>query len=314
MRIINCENETIGPSAVTVGKFDGVHLGHQALLRATRAEAEARGLRAGVITFDRHPLEALNPAAAPPYITPLPEKLDLLARAGMDLCILLRLEDGVLAWPAHEFVQTTLMKCAQARYVLAGPDFQYGYKRSGTLETLREEGRALGFEVGQMEPVLVEGRRVSSYGVREALSAGDLPLAEAMLGRRHRVSGTVVRGRQLGRKLGYPTANMSFAPPVALPANGIYAVTAEWDGTPMPAVASLGVRPTVETLPAPVVLEVHVLDWDGDLYDRTLRVEFVRHLRAEQRFDGLEALTAQIARDADEARAVFALGPGGGPR
>ncbi len=304
MQIVHTDNDRVGPSAVTVGKFDGVHVGHQALLRATRDEAEARGLPAGVITFDRHPLEILRAEAAPPYLTPLPEKLDLLAAAGMDFCVLLRLEDGVLSWPAQRFVEKTLVDCAQARYVLSGPDFQYGLGRTGTLDTLKEDGERFGFEVGRMDPVLVEGRHISSYSVREALSNGDLPLAEAMLGRPYSVSGTVARGRQLGRTLGYPTANLAFPTRVALPANGIYAVTAEWDGAARPAVASLGVRPTVETSPAPVLLEVYVLDWSGDLYDRALKVTFVGRLRDEVRFDSLDALKTQIARDVDAAREI----------
>ena len=305
MQIVHTNNDRVGPSAVTVGKFDGVHMGHQALLQATRDEAEARNLPAGVITFDRHPLEVLRPDSAPPYLTPLPEKLDLLAAAGMDFCVLLRLEDGVLSWPAQRFVEKTLVECAQARYVLAGPDFQYGLRRTGTLDTLREDGKRFGFEVDRMDPVLVQGRHISSYSVREALSNGDLPLAEAMLGRPYSVSGTVAHGRQLGRTLGYPTANLAFPTRVALPANGIYAVLTESEGISRPAVASLGVRPTVETSPAPVLLEVHVLDWSGDLYDKPLKVTFIRRLREEVRFDSLDALKSQIARDANEAREIL---------
>lgn len=306
MQIIVCgEGGAAGPSAVTVGKFDGVHVGHQALLRATREEAAARGVKAGVLTFDRHPTEVLRPDAAPPYLTPLPEKLRLLEAAGMDFCVLLRLDDGILSWSADAFVQRALVESAGARCVVAGPDFLYGKGRQGTLETLRAAGEAHGFDLRVLPPVEVRGKRVSSYAVRAALSAGDLPLAEAMLGRRYTVTGRVVRGRQLGRTLGFPTANLAFDVPQALPSFGIYAVTAAWNGVKHPAVASYGVRPTVESGSAPDLLEVHVLDWSGDLYGRNLTTTFVERLRNEEHFDSLEALTEQIRRDADAARSVL---------
>jgi len=306
MQTIHCGGgESAGPSVVTIGKFDGVHVGHQALLRATREEAAERGTRAGVLTFDRHPTEVLRPDAAPPYLTPLPEKLRLLEAEGMDFCVVLRLADGVLTWTADEFVQRALVDCAGARAVVTGPDFQYGRGRQGTLETLRAAGADRGFTIRTLAPVVVAGATVSSYAVRQALSAGDLPLAGAMLGRAYSVRGRVVSGRRLGRTLGFPTANLAFDIPTALPSHGIYAVTAAWDGETRPAVASLGVRPTVETGPAPVLLEVHLLDWSGDLYGKTLTVTFVHRLRDEERFDGLDALTAQIQRDADEARRLL---------
>ena len=256
-------------------------------------------------TFDRHPLEILRPEAAPPYLTPLDEKLDLLEKAGVDLCVLLRLDDGVLAWTAEEFVRRTFLECVRARAVVAGPDFQYGRGRAGTLETLREDGAVHGFDVEVMPPVLVEGMRVSSYAVREALEKGDLETARALLGRPYSVAGTVVSGRRLGRELGFPTANIAFEQPVALPANGIYAVRAEWDGESHPAVASLGVRPTVENGPAPRLLEVYVMDWSGDLYGRRFNTTFIQRLREERRFDGLNALKQQIARDVQDARAML---------
>jgi riboflavin kinase/FMN adenylyltransferase len=306
MQTIHCgDGEAVGPSIVTIGKFDGVHVGHRALLRATKDEAARRGLRAGVLTFDRHPAEVLRPEAAPPYLTPLPEKLRLLGEAGMDFCVVLPIGDGVLTWAAREFVDRALLRCAGARGVVTGPDFQYGRGRAGTLETLRADGVERGFSVHTLAPVEANGRRVSSYAVRAALTGGNLPLAEAMLGRAYAVEGHVVSGRQLGRTLGFPTANMAFDYPTALPSLGIYAVTATWDNETHPAVASLGVRPTVETSPAPVLLEVHVLDWSGDLYGKSVRTTFVRRLRDEVRFESLDALTRQMNVDANKARGIF---------
>lgn len=303
MQINVCgEGGAEGPSIVTIGKFDGVHVGHQALLRATREEAAARGVKAGVLTFDRHPTEILRPESAPPYLTPLPEKLRLLESSGMDFCILLRLSDGILSWTAEEFVRRAVVNSAQARGVVAGPDFQYGKGRRGTLDTLRAEGQARGFTVRVLSPVEVQGRRVSSFAVRAALSDGDLALAGAMLGRRYSVAGRVAPGRRLGRSLGFPTANMAFDIPVALPAHGVYAVTAEWDGETHAAVASLGVRPTVETGPVPELLEVHVLDWTGDLYGKTVRTTFAARLRNEERFNSLDALVTQMHLDVEHAR------------
>lgn len=307
-------NAGVEASAVAIGKFDGLHRGHRALLAAAREEATRLGVPAGVVTFDRHPMEVLRPGHAPPYLTPLDAKLGLLEEAGMDFCLLLRLGEGVLTWTAHDFVQRVLVNGVGARCVVAGADFRYGRGREGTLDTLRSDGDKEGFRVRVVDTISVDGVRVSSFAVREALSAGDPGLAGTLLGRRYSVRGTVIEGRKLGRKLGFPTANLAFSERLALPANGIYAVIADWDGGPMPSVASLGTRPTVESLPAPVVLEVHVLDWSGDLYGRRLRVEFVQRLRAEKRFDGLEALAAQIARDADAARLVLrreALRPAG---
>jgi riboflavin kinase/FMN adenylyltransferase len=307
MQTIHCnESRAAEASVVTVGKFDGVHRGHQALLSATRVDAAAQGVRAGVLTFDRHPAEVLRPDAAPPYLTPLPEKLRLLDAAGMDFCIVLRLDDGILTWSADEFVDRAIVGCAGARRVITGPDFQYGRGRTGTTATLATAGDARGFMVRALAPVLMDGRRVSSYAIREALTAGDLPLAEAMLGRRYGVEGAVSPGRRLGRTLGFPTANLAFDYPTALPSHGVYAVTASWDGETHPAVASLGVRPTVESGPAPVVLEVFVLDWSGDLYGKRLRVTFISRLRDEERFSSLDALTRQMHGDVEDARRILA--------
>lgn len=306
MRIIEPGKSNIEtPSAITIGKFDGVHLGHRALLARTRALAENIGGEAGVVTFDRHPLEILRPGSAPPYLTPLMERLALLDSAGMDFCILLRLEDGVLEWPAERFVDDVIVRAAGARHVVTGEDFRYGHDRAGDISSLVASGVAAGFKVHVVDPVLVEGSRVSSYAIRNALTSGNLPLADAMLGRKYEVTGEVERGRQLGRTIGFPTANVKYDQQVVLPANGIYAVTVDWGESPRAAAASLGVRPTVESEPAPIWLEVFVLDWSGDLYGKWLRVSFVQRLRDELRFDSLDALKSQIERDVVNVRTVL---------
>ena len=293
------------PSAITIGKFDGVHLGHRALLARTRTLSEDIGGKAGVVTFDRHPLEVLRPGSAPPYLTPLMERLSLLDSAGMDFCILLRLEDGVLEWPAARFVEDVIVRTASAKHVVTGEDFRYGHDRTGDIPSLTASGLAAGFEVHVVDPVLVGGARVSSYAIRNALTSGNLPLAEAMLGRRYDVAGAVEQGKQVGRTIGFPTANVKYDPFVVLPATGIYAVTVDWGEGERAAAASLGRRPTVENETAPIWLEVFVLDWSGDLYGKWMRVSFVQRLRDEVRFDSLDTLKSQIERDVLDVRSVL---------
>jgi riboflavin kinase/FMN adenylyltransferase len=303
MRVLQ-PGDTIAParSAITIGKFDGVHLGHRALLARTRTLADDIGGLAGVVTFDRHPMEVLRPGSAPRYLTPVPDRLQLLEAYGADFCIVLPLDAGVLNWPPAQFVKEIVVRAARARHVVTGEDFRYGRGRVGDIQSLRATGAQMGFEVHIVEPVLVGGRRASSYAVRNALTEGNLDLASAMLGRPYTIEGPVLEGRQLGRTLGFPTANLAFQSDVVAPANGVYAVRADWGQGEHRAVANLGVRPTVEGGSAPVLLEVHVLDWSGNLYGRTLKVTFDRRIRPEVRFGSLDELKEQIARDVTAAR------------
>ncbi|HEY3414742.1 MAG TPA: bifunctional riboflavin kinase/FAD synthetase [Armatimonadota bacterium] len=306
MRIIEPGKSTFdSPSAITIGKFDGVHLGHRALLSRTRDLAAEIGGQAGVVTFDRHPMEVLRPGSAPPYLTPLMERLSLLDSAGMDFCVLLRLEDGVLGWPAAKFVEDVIVRTSHAIHVITGEDFRYGHDRTGDIPSLTAAGIAAGFAVHVVDPVQVEGARVSSYAIRNALTAGNLPLAEAMLGRRYEVAGAVEQGKQIGRTIGFPTANVKYDPQIVVPKEGIYAVTVDWGEGERAAAASLGRRPTVEKEDAPIWLEVFVLDWSGDLYGKWLRVTFVQRLRDELRFDSLDHLQAQIEQDVETVRSVL---------
>jgi riboflavin kinase/FMN adenylyltransferase len=297
--------EATGPSVVTVGKFDGVHIGHRALLSAAREEAATLGVPWGVVTFARHPDETLRPENAPIYLTPKPTKHRLLEEAGADFVLYLEPDAETLATSARDFLDSLLIPRTRPQVIVCGDDFRFGRGREGDLPLLREMGERRGFRVRVVPPVLLDGRRVSSYAIRRALALGDVELAAAMLGRRYSIEGIVVEGRQLGRGLGFPTANIRPERNVVLPATGIYAVTADWEGTERDAVASLGFRPTLEGPSAPLWLEVHVLEWGGNLYGAALKVTFYRKLRDELRFDSVEALREQIGRDAEEARDVL---------
>lgn len=289
-------------SVACIGAFDGLHLGHQALLRRAGERARALGVPMAAIGFEPLPREVF--AHPPPPRLMLPgAKLAGLRMAGADRIGLLRFDAQLAAMPAEAFVRTLLAERLRVREVWVGPDFRFGHKRGGDIDTLRRLGRTLGFEAGTIEPVLVDGERVSSTRIREALRLGDFALAARLLGRPYAIGGHVVRGAQLGRTLGYPTANLRFGgkvPPLA----GIFATRVHGVGpTPWPAVASFGTRPTVDGREP--LLEAHLFDFDGDLYGRRIRVEFVARLRDEEKFDGLPALVAQMHVDAARAREIL---------
>ncbi|PWG65150.1 bifunctional riboflavin kinase/FAD synthetase [Sediminicurvatus halobius] len=290
------------PCVATIGNFDGVHRGHQAVLSALGEAAARHRLPATVITFEPHPREFFAPERAPGRLTRLRDKLRLLARAGAERVLCLRFDQRLAAQPAEAFIRELLVEALGVRYLMVGDDFRFGRGRQGDFNLLAQAAGELGYELERMPTVRDEGGRVSSTRVREALAAGDLGTAASLLGRRYQVSGRVARGEALGRELGWPTANLRFGgrPP---PMRGIYTVAVHGLGAPRPGVASLGVRPTVngrETL-----LETHLFDFSGDLYGRHLVVEFLAHQREELRFDDLEALRTQIARDAEQARDWF---------
>jgi riboflavin kinase/FMN adenylyltransferase len=300
------------PAAVTIGNFDGVHRGHQAMLARVIAVARERGLAASVLTFEPHPRELFAPAAAPTRLTSLREKLELLAAHGVDHVHVQRFSRAFAALPPESFVERTLAGVLAARWVLVGEDFRYGARRAGDFASLAAAAGRRGFELEAMPTVTSNGTRVSSSAVRDALARGDLQGAAALLGRPYSISGRVVHGQKLGRALGYATANVQLKhnrPPLG----GIFAVRVHGTGAgagpvahdrPRDGVASLGVRPTVHADGRPV-LEVHLFDFDGDLYGRHLRVEFLAKIRDEERYPDLDTLKAQIARDCDAARALL---------
>ena len=291
-----------GGSVVTIGNFDGVHLGHRALLERCRVRA-GTALDVALVTFDPLPGEWFHGAAAPPRLTGMAQKHVLLARAGVDLTWMMRFNGRLAAMPAPDFVQAILVGGLGARAVVVGGDFRFGNEREGDSALLRRLGQAWGFETEVMAAVEVGGERVSSTRIRAALSAGDLATAEALLGRPYSLCGRVVRGERLGRRLGYPTANIR-PPRAACALGGVFAVQVrEPGGRWRPGVASLGSRPAVggrETL-----LEVHLFDFAGDLYGRRLETRFVAKLRDEADFPGLEALVAQMREDEQRARALL---------
>jgi len=289
------------PCALTVGNFDGVHRGHRAMLARLVEAARARRLAPCVLTFEPHPREFFSPATAPARLTRLREKAELLAEAGVARLHVERFDAALVAMPAERFVEEILLRGLGMRWLLAGRDFRFGARRAGDFALLESLAARHGFALEAMPDVALEGRRVSSSAVRDALQAGDLRRAERLLGRPYTMSGRVAHGEKLGRSLGFPTANILLrrAPPIA----GIFVVEVETLGR---GVASVGVRPTVLPLPAPR-LEVFLFDWGGaDLYGRHLRVRFLEKLREEEKFDGMPSLAAAIARDVALAKEYFA--------
>ncbi|MBV7485627.1 bifunctional riboflavin kinase/FAD synthetase [Bordetella sp. BOR01] len=300
------------PCALTIGNFDGVHRGHQAILARVRQAARERGLLPTVMTFEPHPREyfaTLNqrPELAPTRISGLRDKLDALACQGMAQVVIERFNARLAEMSANAFIEDLLVGALQTRWLLVGEDFRFGRKRSGDIDLLREAGMVHGFEVQTLADITDQhGHRVSSSEVRTALAVGDLARAQDLLGRPFQISGHVIHGQKLGRTLGFPTMNLRVAPRCAA-RSGIYVVRAHGlDAHPRPAVASLGVRPTVEDH-GRVLLEAHVLDGPVDAYGKLVRVEFLHKLRDEEKFPDLPSLTAAIAEDARNARAYFAV-------
>lgn len=285
-------------SAVAVGVFDGVHLGHQRLLHELLEMGTRLAAVPTVVTFRNHPDQVLK-GTAPPLLVAVPHRLRLLRRAGVQRLVLLDFEPRLMHLTAREFACELLADRLHARGLLLGYDSALGKDREGTPARFAELGRELGFEVRVGEPFTVDGATVSSTAIREAIAGGDLERARAFLGRYPSAFGVVQHGDGRGRTLGFPTANVVPQSPV-LPPHGVYAVEVILDGRELPAIANLGVRPTFAGGPA--VLEVHLFDWTGDLYGRELEVVFVQFLRAERKFADVTALLAQIEHDVAAAR------------
>jgi riboflavin kinase/FMN adenylyltransferase len=298
-------------SVVTIGAYDGVHLGHQAVIGEVRRQAAELGAVSTVVTFDRHPAAVVRPASAPRLLTDLEQKLELLSGTGIDRCVVITFDDVRSQEPAEEFVHEVLVGALKARRVIVGQDFHFGHERRGNVRLLEAMGQELGFAVQGVELVAAPGTdaRASSTAIRHALVEGDLATARAMLGRDHEVRGIVAHGDKRGRELGFPTANVSVPGEILLPRDGIYAGRyVRPDGTVWPAALNLGRRPTFYAEANVILLEAHLLDFDGDLYDEPARVQFVAYLHPEIKFDSIEALVEQIERDCDDARAILTDG------
>jgi len=293
---------TARPVALTIGNFDGVHRGHQAMLNRLIEAADDLDLPPAVLTFDPHPREYFSPESAPPRLSILRAKLDAFRAFGVAVTYVARFDARLASLEPEAFVTDVLERTLGAQWVLVGDDFRFGRKRRGDLALLRSTARTMSVE--GMATVLVDGERVSSTAVREALAAGDLDRATALLGRPYTLSGRVAHGEKLGRSLGFPTANIPLRHKAALA--GIFAVRVHGLGpAPRAGAASLGVRPTVAQGARPV-LEVFVFDFDQTIYGKRITVEFVQKLRDEARYPDLDALTRQIEADVAQARAVLA--------
>jgi len=288
-------------SVVCIGAFDGVHRGHRSVLARVCERAGELGVSPIAVSFA--PIPRVYFSRAVPQLTTPREKIAALLAAGMERVLLLRFNAALAATSAEDFVLRVLVQRLQAREVWVGEGFRFGHARAGDLALLQRLGAAHGFGADVVPPFAIDGERVSSSRIRALLAAGDFDAAARLLGRRFSIDGHVVRGQQLGRKLGYPTANLRLGSRVA-PVGGVFAVRVLGVETrPMPAVASLGVRPTVNGKEP--LLEAHLFDFDGDLYGKRIEVEFVQKLRDEEKFDSLDAMVQQIDRDARAARSIL---------
>jgi riboflavin kinase/FMN adenylyltransferase len=308
----DCPGSDLG-HAVTIGTYDGVHIGHQAVIKETQKAAERLGVKTAVVTFDPHPASILRPETAPLILTGLEQKLELLEQAGVDTVMVVTFDADRAGETSEEFVRSVLVDCIGAKAVVVGHDFHFGKGRTGNVELLTEIGKAEGFEVNGLQLLprpdgTIES--VSSTAIRRALAGGDVGTAGQLLGRYHEVRGPVVQGDQRGRTIGFPTANIAVPRDRAMPADAVYA---GWyvrpDGSSWPCAINIGKRPTFYQDAEHSLLEAHLLDFEGDLYGEPARVRLVELLRSEQRFDGIDALKAQLAVDIDRARDVLAAAP-----
>ena len=303
-RITRLPGAIVQGCVVTVGGFDGMHLGHQEVLNRVLAAAAERGLAAVVFSFEPSPKEFMAQGTPPPRLMTLREKYSALRGAGVDALYCPPFNDEIRTLLPDDFMRELLAGLLNARHVIQGPGFRFGFQRRGGMEELRAGGRQLGFSVEQAPPVSVDGERVSSTGVRRALAESDLARAATLLGRRYSMGGRVIRGLNIGAaKLGYPTANIALKGRVS-PIDGIFAVRVHGVAEePLAAVASIGYRPTVGGTEK--ILEAHIFDFSGDLYGRFMEVEPVAKLRDEVHFKNLEELRAQMDLDADQARELL---------
>lgn len=292
--------------SAAIGTFDGVHCGHQALIRAAVADARAHDRAAVVFTFDRHPAELIAPDKLPGYLTTLEQKKGLLAALGADHLVITRFDERFRELSPEAFLRFVLAGVLGAQAVFVGEDFRFGRNQAGDTAYLQEAQARCGFALTVLEPVLVGGEKASSTRIRHLLRVGDLAGAQAVLGHPYVLSGVVVEGKRLGRMLGFPTANLEPTVPQVVPADGIYAVWADISSTYKGA-CSIGMRPTVGGTRR--TIETYLLDFSGDLYGKTLDITFVARLRDELKFDSLDALTAQMARDVAQAEEILGREP-----
>ena len=308
MKIIRAANELMPQGrkvCVAIGFFDGVHLGHQQIIRQTIADARQHEAVALVVTFDQHPSTIVAPARVPPLIYSLPQKIRVIGSLGVDALLLVHFDKPFSEQPGEVFIRGLARDLGQIQSLCVGSNFTFGHKRGGNIALLKTLGTELKFTVHGMAAVSLDGKIVSSTRIRETIRTGDLDAAGQMLGRAYSIAGTVVRGDQLGQQLGFPTANLDVFG-LLLPPDGVYIVRASAHGSlPRRAVVNIGSRPTVKNPTPQTRVEAHLLDFDGDLYGKELELIFAEKLRDEKKFPSLDALKAQIAQDITEARTRF---------
>ena len=293
-------------TAVTIGKFDGIHLGHQALLSDVVEASEEYGIASVVVTFDRHPDALLNPGRLKPTLIGPRQKQFLLGEAGVDAVLTLTFDDELAHKSPEEFVQSYLVAGLKARIVLVGENFRFGAKGAGTVVTLAELGAKYGFKVVVVTPVMIGGQVVSTTLIREVLDQGEVELAAEMLGRPHLTTGIIEHGLKIGRSIGFPTANMSRDAEGYLPVDGVYAGWLYADQERYPAALSVGINETFQAVPR--LIEAHVIDrTDLDLYDKVVSLEYVKHIRPTAKFAGVEELVEAINRDLEKCRIVLGM-------
>ena len=294
-----------GPVFLAIGVFDGVHLGHQAVISTAARHAEEAGGTAVVVTFDPHPAKFLRPQKSPRLLTATQHKIALIRALGVSHLLVLKFDRELASTSPTDFVRQLASSAKPLREICVGEEWSFGKNRAGNLTLLKELGGQLGFDVVGVEPVTSNGMIVSSTAIRKAVETGDFATATRMLGRDYTILGTVEEGKHLGRSIGFPTANLS-AHSEQFPPNGVYAAEGLLQGSTVRGVVNLGVRPTIGDESPDRVLEFHLFDFDRDLYGEDLELRFLKYLRPEQKFESLAALREQIARDVVAARRVFA--------
>jgi riboflavin kinase / FMN adenylyltransferase len=296
-----------GPIVLAAGTFDGVHRGHQALIRRAMEEASSCGGTAVVMTFDRHPASLIRPERAPRLLTRNPEKFALLEQTGIPALLMIRFDRDFASIPASDFIDSLVASCKPLRALCVGSEWFFGKGGEGDVALLKQLGAELCFFVIRIDPVEAGGTQISSTRIRAAIAAGNFDEAEACLGRPFRLLASVISGAGLGSKIGFPTANLN-TEGLQLPPNGVYAVKAFWKSDALNGVCNIGLRPTVDDSPTSTkrpVLEVHLFDYSGNLVGEELSLEFVKFLRPEQKFSGLEELKSQIARDCSKVKLLL---------
>jgi riboflavin kinase / FMN adenylyltransferase len=290
-----------GPLFLGIGVFDGVHLGHQAVISTSAEHARAANGTPVVVTFDPHPEKILRPESAPHLLTATSHKIALIRDLGVGHLLIITFDKQFAATEPEDFVRQLVKHSKPLREICVGHEWSFGKNRRGNLELLKKLGAQFDFDVLGIPPVTVNGELVSSTTIREAVEAGDLGKAAEMLGREYTILATVVRGDDLGKKIGFPTANLS-AHNEQFPPNGVYFAEAKLDGVVYPGVVNLGYRPTVSSSKTERVLEIHLLDFERDIYGKDVEVRFIRYMRPEKRFENIDALVRQIGRDVQQAR------------